>query len=133
MNDLENDLLRDYTDIMKSEYYMVDFLWNRAKKRIKAAKKEEITPKAEETRAKIFKIFVCGIKEEYNQICDGIIQIISNEKLNELEIYYQEILQDIYREGEQFPQIIDNDFVSKTEQGIKYAREAREMVLQNFA
>jgi hypothetical protein len=133
MNSLESDLLQVYIDMMKSEYYMVDFFYKRAKEKVEKAPEKEWTIEARETAAKIFTVFVQGIKEEYNQICEGKIATLSNEKLDKLETHFQEILANIDILNEKFPQIVDADFVSKNKEGIKFAREAIEKVLRDFA
>lgn len=133
MNNLENDLLKIYAEIVKVEYYLVESRWTRAKEKVDNAPKEEFTVKAQEIMAKIFVVFVHGIKENYNRICEGKTHILRVEDLDKLEAHYQEILKGIDKLNQKFPQIVKDDFVSETKEGIKLAREATEAVLRDFA
>src|SRR6185436_17097397 len=81
----------------------------------------------------IFTVFIAGIREDYNRICEGKKQSLSNRDLDKLESHYQEILENIDKLNEKFPQIADAKYVSNTKEGIKYALEANEVVLRDFA
>jgi len=100
---------------------------------VEKAPTKEFTTKAKETMAEIFTVFIAGIRENYNRICDGKKQTLSNKNLDELEKHYQEILENIDKVNEKFPQIVDANFVSKTKEGIKNAREISQEVLRDFA